>query len=385
MPVPLQTALLELFGSAFGDPAPGEVCFAPGRVNLIGAHVDYNEGPVVPIALDRGTLAAARPGQDGRIRLVSRDRPERIEFDLEASADAPLEGWSAYPIGLCRAFRRAGHALGGFDLAVAGDLDIGAGLSSSASLLVACARALRAAFGLELSDEQLALLAFAAETEHVGVSCGIMDPMASALARPGHALYLDCRDRSYEHLPFPREQVSVILVDSRTRRDLASSRFNERVAECAEAVAELSRVRPEIRALRDVHIADLERSGAALRPEVERRARHVVEEIGRVHRFREALAAGDHVTCGALVSASHASLRDLYETSTSALDFLVKEICNVPGALGARLTGAGWGGCVVALLERGAEQRVQDAVAPRYLQVFGQQARFHLPRQETTS
>ncbi len=371
----MNDAVQSLFRSVFGGgPAP-VVRSAPGRVNLIGAHVDYNLGPVMPIALDRGTWVAVRPraGRGRRARLVSRELGAGGVHDLDALRRGAVDGWAAYPLGAVAVLAERGVEVGGFDLAVAADLDVGAGLSSSASLLVAVLRGLDATFGLGLAPAVHAELAFAAETGFVGVSCGVMDPMASALARPGHALRLDCRDRSIAHVPLD-ERLGVVLIDSGTRRSLTDSSFNRRVTECRAAVDAIRRRRPEVESLRDATLEDV--AAAEVDDVVRRRARHVVEEIDRVARFEAALRAGDLAECGRLVSACHASLRDAYEASTAALDFLVARACAVDGVVGARLTGAGWGGNVLVLCARGVEARVAAAVGPAYRDAFGRDAAF---------
>lgn len=379
----MKEELRSLFASAFSREPPERVHFAPGRVNLIGEHVDYNQGPVLPAPLGLGTWAAARAGKAFAVRLASWNEGQRGTFDLaaadlgagQAAADA---GWMKYPLALVRALRDQGKEIGGFDLAVAGNLMVGAGLSSSASLLVACARALNDLFHLGLSPVDLAQVAFRAETEYAGVSCGIMDQMAAAVAKPGHALLLDCRDRSFRHVALPSEQASLVIIDSGTRRSLADSRYNERVAECQAALATLCRRRADVVSLRDVLPGDLERSAAHMEPAALRRARHVVEEIERVFAFVAALEQGDLAACGRLLRESHRSLRDLYEVSTPALDFLAERASALPGTFGARLTGAGFGGCVLALTRKGAEQALVATLGAEYAERCGQEARFHV-------
>ncbi len=377
----MKEELRSLFRSAFSCEPPERILFAPGRVNLIGEHVDYNQGPVLPVPLDLGTWAAAREGKGLAVRLASLNEEERGGFDLgaeHAGAGQAAATWTKYPLAVVRALRDQGCALRGFDLAVAGNLLVGAGLSSSASLLVACARALNDLFSLGLSPVELARVAHAAETKYAGVSCGIMDQMAAAVAKPGHALLLDCRDRSFRHVALPFDQASLVIVDSGTRRSLADSRYNERVAECRAALATLRQRRAGIASLRDATLDDLERCAAHLDPVVLRRARHVVEEIGRVFAFVAALERCDLAACGELLSASHRSLRDLYEVSTPALDFLAERASVLPGVFGARLTGAGFGGCVLALARRGAEPALIESLGAEYAARFGRQARFHV-------
>lgn len=357
---------LELFlESAFGrgDPATG-CAFAPGRVNLIGEHVDYNQGPVLPVALDRGSFVSVRRRDDRRARLASLGFDQRVDVDLDRR-ESPA-GWAAYPLAMVRALEDAGHAVGGFDLAVSGNLPIGAGLSSSASLLVACARALDQLFCLGLSPSQQAEAAFAAETRYVGVACGIMDPMACSLARKDQALFFDCRDGAFEHLPLDPEALRVVVIDSGTRRELIASRYNQRVGECQQALAAIQAGRPGILSLRDVDRETLESARSRMSDVVHARALHVVEEIERVFDFRQALLRRDYRRCGELLGASHRSLSGLFEASTELLDDLVARVSARPGVFGARLTGAGWGGCVVALVEPGGEIALESWLRLEY-------------------
>ena len=365
----LEQFFREVHGTAGGEPV---FCFAPGRVNLIGSHTDYNLGPVLPLALDRGSMVAVRPRSDGRVLLASR------EYGRPGGPDDSTE-WHAYPLGLKRVLEQArGVDLGGFDLAVAGNLPVGAGLSSSASLLVACARALNQAFRLGLAPVEEALFAHQTETEQVGVSCGIMDPMACALASDKTALFLDCRDRSYQQVPLPGELLRVAVIDSGTRRELSTSQYNVRVDECRRAVQGLSAHRPGLASLREVSLDDLNQFGGGLEENVRMRAQHVVQEIARVFAFRDALLKEEIRTCGELVTASHNSLRDLYQASLGPVDALVARLCEFPEVLGARLTGAGWGGCLVALLKADAGTRLQQEVGKWYAETFGLKASFHV-------
>lgn len=351
--------------------------FAPGRVNLIGEHVDYNLGPVLPVPLSVGTGVAVRI-DGGRIaRFRSRDEAAALEVDLDDPPAPAALGWAAYPVGLALELRRAGVDVPGFSLAAAGNMPVGAGLSSSASLLVATGRALDEALGVGLDPARLAVLAFQAETGFVGVSCGLMDPMASSVGRPGHALFLDCRDRSHELVPYDGDRLGLVVIDSGTRRTLTTSRYNERVAECAAALDVIRVAHPTVRSLRDAHEQGVDLSALDLPDRPRRRAAHVVAEIARVYAFREALFAGDLARCGALVTACHESLRDLYEASTPALDAIVDLSVATEGVLGARLTGAGWGGCLLALVRRGAEDALEAAVEGPYRARFGLEARFH--------
>jgi len=376
---PTQTAreLERFFVTAFerprSDPA-AEIAFAPGRVNLIGEHVDYNQGPVLPVALDRGSFVAAARRADRRARLASLDVEDRLEIDLDQPGRS--SGWTAYPLAMFQALSEAGHALGGFDLAAGGNLPIGAGLSSSASLLVACARVFDRLFGLELSPRQQAQAAFAAETRYVGVACGIMDHMACALARTDRALFLDCRDGSFEQLALDPRALRIVVIDSGTRRELTASSYNTRVAECQQALAAIRAGHPGIASLRDADRELLESARPRMPAAAHARALHVVDEIARVFEFREALKRQDYRRCGELLGRSHRSLSELFQASTGLLDDLVQRVAAEPGVFGARLTGAGWGGCLVALVEPGAEAELEARVGPVYERRSGYRARF---------
>lgn len=366
------------FRERFGGEGPARVFYAPGRVNLFGAHLDYNGGPVVPTAIDRGTLLAVRPRADRRLRLVSTLEEAELECDLDALPAARSGRWSDYPLGVVvdlvgSAPARDGSAAGlcGLDILFGGNLPVGAGLSSSASICVGTALALDAVWELVLDPMERVLCALRAEREFVGVHCGIMDPYAVGLARPGHLLWLDCKDATWEHLPVDLERVSIGVADSGVRREVAQGAFNRRVAECAEAFAALRAYVPEAQCLRDIPLAILAAHGGELAPDVRKRAEHVLHEVQRTFLAREALLAGDFAGMGASMTAAHASLRDLYEVSCAELDVLVDAASASDGCYGARLTGAGFGGCIVMLVERGAENVVRASVAAQFEERYG--------------
>jgi len=325
---------------------------APGRVNLIGEHTDYNEGFVLPAAINRYVRLAAHPTTAPALRFYA------VYFDEEIalSADHPdrdrIPGWGRYVQGTAAVLHQAGVRLRGMNGVVGGDLPIGAGVSSSAAVEVATALALLRAGGTTRSPREIALLAQRAEVEFVGVRCGVMDQLTVALARAGHVLFLDCRTLATDYVPLP-PSVVLVVCDTGVRRSLALSAYNERREECARAVEGLQRLRPTIAALRDIMPEDLpllERLPEPLR----RRARHVVTENGRVLDATAALRRGDLGAVGTLLRASHASLRDDFEVSVPALEAMVSAAERAPGCVGARMTGAGFGGAAVALVERTA-------------------------------
>lgn len=362
------------FEQAFGAAAePARLFYAPGRVNLMGAHLDYNGGPVMPMAVDRGTYVAVRARSDGRLRL----RSTREKGQLLCPVDRPPARsgrWHDYPNGVLRALWAEGARGPGLDVLFGGDLPIGAGLSSSASICIAFALALDRVWGLAAGVERRVRAALQAEREFVGVQCGIMDPYAIGMARPDHLLWLDCKDRTHEHLPLDSREVLLAVADTGVRRTLARSAFNERVQQAAAAfriLAELDGPGTSFTCLRDVPRAHLEAHAARLEPVLHLRARHVVDEVERTFRARECLRAGNLAGFGALMFEAHDSMRRLYEVSVPELDVLVEAAAGEPAVLGARLTGAGFGGCVAILLRRGEEPEALARIAARFVERFG--------------
>jgi galactokinase len=361
------SALRGRFRESFGR-EPEVVARAPGRVNLIGEHTDYNDGFVLPIAIDREVRVAVARGTSSHARLVAATLQRRSEFDVAAIEHDSGERWSNYERGVALMLRREGFHVGGFDAVVEGDVPAGAGLSSSAAVEVATATALKALFGLDVDPVRLDLLCQRAENEFVGVNSGIMDQFISTFGRRDHALFLDCRSLETRQVPIGGEAagVEIVIADTNVKRGLVDSEYNRRRAECEEAVRRLSVWLPGIKALRDVTPEELERYGAELPDVVRRRARHVVTEDARVLASVDALTAGDLVTFGRLMDASHASLRDDYEVTVPQLDAMVEVARAVPGVLGSRMTGAGFGGSTVSLVRRDAVARFQQEVPQRY-------------------
>jgi galactokinase len=339
----------------------------PGRVNLIGEHTDYNEGFVLPIALKRDVRFAFRPRSDRLVRLFSLEYGETYEFDLDNFAFNDTMLWANYVQGMAWSLEQLGLPLTGMDAVISGNVPRGSGLSSSAAVEVGAAHAFLAAANAlsDLSGPQIARAAQRAENEYVGVNCGIMDQFISVLGRENHALLIDCRTLTYELVPMPSD-VSIVIGNTRASRSLASSAYNERRQECETGVAMLEPMLPGIRALRDVTSAQLEEHKALLPVNIYRRCRHVISENERVLQTVEAFRRNDLVTVGRLMNASHDSLRDDYAVSSAALDAMVEAMRSVEGCYGARLTGAGFGGCAVALAEPGAEQAVADAIFEHY-------------------
>jgi galactokinase len=349
--------LLTQFSQTFGRPAT-LIARAPGRVNLIGEHTDYNDGFVLPAAIARETRIAAAPRTDGMVRLVAFDLGRETTFalnDIPRSAD---EGWSNYVRGVAAGLVAAGYPVTGFDGLMQGDVPIGAGLSSSAAVELASVQAFSAAGGFTVPADRAARIGQKAEHTYVGTNCGLMDQLASALGQPDHVLLIDCRDLSFQPVPVPAG-AAILIADTAVRRQLATSAYNERRAQCEAAAQALG-----VPALRDATLAMLE--AVELPDVVARRARHIITENDRVLATVAALRGGDLHKVGQLMNASHASLRDLYEVSSAELDTMVEALRAQPGCYGARLTGAGFGGCAVALMDRGAVAAAIPAVARVY-------------------
>ncbi len=362
---PIITQARDVFVSVFEGKAD-VVVQAPGRVNLIGEHTDYNEGFVFPAAIDRWVVVAARSRIDSRVRIYSAMHEEvtgfRVDDVLEAQGN-----WADYPKGVVREFQKLGHSLCGFDAAIVGNVPMGAGLSSSAAVEMAVGKGMVVLNRIEISGSDLALLGQRAENHFVGVNCGIMDQFISANGRAGHALFLDCRDLSFELVPLFGDDVQIVICNSGVTRGLTDSAYNNRRSACENGVSLLARAMgTDIQALRDVSMEMLDVYGDALSETVLKRCRHVITENERTQRAVVLLKKGDLLGFGQLMVASHESLRDDYEVSGDELDLLVAIALNVPGVLGARMTGAGFGGCTVNIVERDAVSALTDAINERY-------------------
>ena len=343
---------------------------APGRVNLIGEHTDYNDGFVMPAAIDLSTCVAIAPRDDLRLTIASEAFDEPAEFNLERHPPHGTGHWSDYVRGVAVELLQAGFKLRGANLLIASDLPTGAGLSSSAAVEVASALALLAIAGATLDRVALAKLCQRAENEYVGARVGIMDQFVSANGRANHALMLDCRSLDFRLLPLP-EHVRLVIANTMVKHSIAGGEYNARRADCETAVRLLARRLPGIRALRDVSLADVERYRKDLPETVYYRARHVVSENERVQRAAEALASGDLRAFGQVMRQSLLILRDDYEVSCEELDVMVETAARLPGCYGARMTGGGFGGCTVNLVEAGAVADFTEALAAGYEQATG--------------
>ena len=356
----------EAFARSEGVAAAG-IAFAPGRVNLVGEHTDYNDGFVLPMAIEEGIAAAFAPNAEDVLRVHASDIAETREIPIAAlrGLRPPSSGWLRYVAGMAATMTAEGVPVAGTTIALASNLPSGGGLSSSAALELVVGRALAAAAGTDWDPRRMSLIAQRAEQEFAGVACGIMDQMAVACARAGRALLLDCRSLETSDVLIPAG-VRIVIVNTGLRRSLASSAYNERRAACERAVAAVCRFAPDVRALRDVDEAALAQARDAMDEEAFRRASHVVAENRRPAQFAAALPQGDFERAGRVMLESHRSLRDLYEVSCPELDLLVALSMEQEGCYGARLTGAGFGGCAIALVDSQRVGAFARFVAPAY-------------------
>lgn len=353
------------YSSPSGSASTGQLFQAPGRVNIIGEHTDYNDGFVLPAAIQLQTRILLAPISERRLFVESMAYPGVAEFDLDNPDDTPRNHWSDYARGVAVLLERDGFVLRGARLKIESDLPAGAGLSSSAALEVATALSLLSNSGIRLDPVEVARLCHRVENEFIGIRSGIMDQFASCLGRSNHALLLDCRSLEVRYVRIP-EGASMMVCNTMVRHELASSEYNTRRKQCEAGVAALSRFLPGIQALRDVTPSQLSRYSAELDPVIHRRCRHVVEENQRVLIAARALERDDLTECGSLMTQSHQSLRLDYEVSCKELDLMCELALGVQGVYGARMIGGGFGGCVLALVDKKADQRFRSSVAHEY-------------------
>ena len=361
---------IQAFQKRFSQ-APQFIARAPGRVNLLGEHVDYNDGFVLPAAIDRATYVAFSPAPTDQTTLVAADFGEEARFTPETLSaktqpdGSPLPEWAHYPAGTAWALGQAGHSTPAMLAAFSSDIPRGSGLSSSASIEMAFGVAWSKLGGWSLPPIQLALLGQKAENRYVGVNCGIMDQFASACGEAERLMLLDCRSLEYRSLPLP-ENTAIVVADTTVRRKLTSGEYNDRRAACEEAVRLLSHELPEIKSLRDVSVETFNRQAHTLPVTVEKRARHVVEEIERTRQAIPLLEQGRTHEFGQLMNACHVSLRDLYEVSIPELDQMVEIAQPLRGCFGARLTSGGFGGCTVNLVASDQAEAFSQSLGPEY-------------------
>lgn len=377
----MKEKMLRRFAEIFGDSQGAEVYFAPGRVNLIGEHTDYNGGHVFPCALTVGTYGAARKRADGRLRFYSMNFEQLgvMESSLEGLRPDPKADWTNYPKGVIWAFEERGMKLPcGMDLLLYGNIPNGSGLSSSASVEVLTGFILRDLFGFDVSNQDLALIGQYSENHFNGVNCGIMDQFAIAMGKKGHAIFLDTADLSYQYVPVKLEKARIVIACSNKRRGLGDSKYNERRRECESALACLQKV-TDIASLGELTLERFEQYSSAIPDPVWlRRARHAVTENRRTLEAVEALERDDVKRFGELMNASHVSLRDDYEVTGRELDTLAEEAWKVEGVIGSRMTGAGFGGCSVSIVREDAVAVFIRQVGEAYLEKIGYAADFYV-------
>lgn len=374
------------FKERFGD-TPDFITSAPGRVNLIGEHTDYNDGFVFPAAIDRYIHIVGSKRNDRQVHLHALDINETCQFNLDGGTDTNLPDWSNYLRGVAHllqdlVLKDLGQTLNGMSALITGDVPIGAGLSSSAALEVASLLSFLSVCGLAVADTitdsnhavelidipatELAALCQRAENEYAGVNCGIMDPTISLLGKTDHALFLDCRSLAYRHVPIPLKDFKLVICNTNVKRELASSEYNKRRAECEKGVEILQKWKPNISSLRDVTLEDLKKYEAELPHITQKRCRYVVEENARVENAVSALTKGYLNTFGHLMNGSHEGLRDEYEVSCQELDAMTEIAQHTDGVIGARMTGAGFGGCTVNLVKKDSVEQFSERIMMEY-------------------
>jgi len=381
-----QEKLIQSFLGYFGGSSEGIRIFtSPGRVNLIGEHTDYNGGFVFPAALTLATTVVARPRNDDKIRLIANDLEIMVEADLDDLSKYKNLKWGNYQLGVADELKKAGYVIKGCDLMYDDKVPLGSGLSSSAAIEVATAIAL-----VSLGDEaygktkkvdmvQMALISQKAEHNYVGVKCGIMDQFASAMGKKNHAIFLDCKDLSFELVPVNLDGYSLVIGNTNKKRSLGESKYNERRAQCEEGLSILRKVFPEAAFLRDISVSDYEQHKGMLTDDIIRkRVEHIIYENQRVIDSVEALKKGNLKAFGELMNQSHDSLRDLYEVTGIELDTLVDEARKIEGVLGARMTGAGFGGCTINLVANQVIEEFIEKVGKAYKEKIGYEASFYI-------
>lgn len=372
--------LKSAFEQAYGKPAAA-VYFSPGRVNLIGEHVDYNGGFVFPCALSFGTYMLVAKNGTKSMRFKSLNMPEIVEVAVD-NMTTPLPGksWVNYPMGCMAWYVRQGHAFTeGYDILIWGNVPAGAGLSSSAALEVVAAFAANDLLGLNYNHTDFAKIGQLAEHEFAGVNCGIMDQFASSWGKKDHAIHLNCDTLEFEHVPVKLEGVKVVISNTHSPHHLDSGAYNDRVAQCQLALEQLRTVRPELKFLAELSEAEFNEIGSAITdPVAFRRARHVVGEVQRTADAVEALKKGEIEKFGQLMNASHVSLRDDYEVTGLQLDTMAEEAWKIEGVIGSRMTGGGFGGCTVSLVKDEAIERFKAEVGANYERITGIKPEFYV-------
>lgn len=372
-------AALPKFERVFGRNAGEVVAYhAPGRVNLIGEHTDYNGGYVLPAAIEYGTLVLVAPRTDGILRVASTSHDVRVEVEIDKIHSDPKHDWANYPLGVAHFLRKSGIEIGGADLLFDGNIP-GGGLSSSASLELAAGVALLGVWGQSMDRVDLVKLCQKVENEFVGVNCGIMDQYAVGMGKEGQALFLDCREVRHRYVPLTIPQYRIVIANTNKPRSLVVSKYNERRSECEAGLEMLKRVLPNIECLADVSVDDFEAHADAITDAtIRKRVEHVVYEDARVLAAVRALEGGDLAEFGRLMIQSHESLRDLYDVTGKELDSLVDEALKVDGVIGSRMTGAGFGGCTVSIVREDQIEAFASKVAEGYTKATGLVPEFYV-------
>lgn len=361
---------IELYG---GDENDVRLFSSPGRVNLIGEHTDYNGGYVFPVALLQSSTIAVRKTDTGKIKISATDLPDRVELDITALGEYKSLKWGNYQAGVAYVLQQSGYTIASCDVLYHDTVPFGSGLSSSAAIEVVMATML-ATFSNEINGVtkpvdmiEMAKLSQKAENTYCGVNCGIMDQFASAMGRRNHAIFLDCKDLSFRYVPLNLSGYKIVIGNTNKKRVLAESKYNERRAQCEEALSQLKIAYPGATCLRDISVEQFEDSKLLIQDEVCRmRAEHVIYECDRVLKSVKALNDGDLLTFGRMMTASHISLRDLYEVTGNHLDVMVEESLRIEGCIGSRMTGAGFGGCTVSIVAENAVKDFISAVGKNY-------------------
>lgn len=361
----LKNRFQEVFGTAAQLLAK-----SPGRINLIGEHTDYNNGFVLPTAIDKAVYVAVSRRDDELIRLYAEGFDEHMEIALSAVAPTAV-AWANYILGVVDQIQKKNQQLSGFNLYIDGDVPLGAGLSSSAAVECATGFALNELFNLNLDRKEIALIGQRAEHTFAGVKCGIMDQFASVLSKKGHVIKLDCRDLSYEYVPLDLGDHEIVLLNTNVKHSLASSAYNDRRASCEQGVAWVAEKYSHVRSLRDVTISMLDELVKARNEDTYRKCRYVIEENARLHLACDALREGDIVELGRQMFAAHTALSKDYEVSCPELDFLVDEVKTLDDVVGARMMGGGFGGCTINIVRKGYGATVAAQLKPRYYEKFG--------------
>lgn len=361
--------IVQAFQKQFNQ-EPSHVVESPGRINIIGEHTDYNQGFVMPAAIDQYIYVAVSPRNDNELHLYSEDYKEFYQTTLgESLQDAP--GWAKYIIGVSEIIQAKTTKVKGFNAYVVGDVPLGAGLSSSAAFSSAIGFALNELFQLNLSRIDLAKVGQQTEHEYIGVKCGIMDQFASIMGKDGHAIQLDCRDLSFDYVPLDWKNYEILLLNTNVKHNLASSAYNERRAACEQAVEWIKQIHLSVESLRDVTIGQLDEIVLPQSKEVYTKARFVVEENERVSKANIALKQHEFTTLGELLFEAHWALSQQYEVSCDELDFLIANVQKIPEVIGARMMGGGFGGCTINIIEKGNRDQVIEKITPLYEAKFG--------------